>query len=70
MPVMSLQRSCENCTPKSGPLAVLETPGGKCCWMMNPAVRVEKAFPRVLKKAAVPAFEIAASIAPEKGPRL
>src|SRR5438128_802537 len=30
--------------------------------MMKPAVRVEKALPRVLKKAAVPALEIAANL--------
>ena len=31
--------------------------------MMKPAVRAVNAFPRVLKRAAVPAFEIAASFA-------
>src|SRR5947207_26822 len=37
-------------------------PGGKCSWMMKPAVRVEKALPLVLKNAAVAAFAVAASI--------
>ncbi len=38
-------------------------PGGKCSWMMKPAVRVEKAFPVVLKNAAVAALAVAASVA-------
>src|SRR6185369_13028050 len=38
-------------------------PGGKCSWMMKLAVREVNALPRVLNKAAVPAFEIAASFA-------
>ena len=35
-------------------------PGGKCSWMMNPAVRVVNAFPRRAEKRPVPALEIAA----------
>ena len=43
-------------------------PGGKCSWMMKPAVRVEKALPVVLKKAAVEAFAVAASTAGATSP--
>src|SRR5687768_8073954 len=53
----------ENWTPNKGPPGRLLTPGGKCSWMMKLAVRVVNALPRVLNKAAVPAFEIAASLA-------
>src|SRR5579862_2097206 len=60
----SLHGSCENCTPNSGPLDVLVTPGGKCCCTMNDALRVENALPCVLKNAAVPALEIAAMSEP------
>src|SRR5215216_1080733 len=58
---MSLQGSCENCTPKSGPPGWKETPGGKCSWMMKLAVRVVNALPCVLKTLAVPAFDTAAA---------
>jgi hypothetical protein len=36
-------------TPTSGPGGALMTPGGKCCWIMNPAVRDVKAFWLLLK---------------------
>src|SRR6202043_2969731 len=52
----------ENPTPTSGPGGVLRTPSGKCCWMMNPAVREVNAFSLLLKNAAVPAFETALAI--------
>ena len=58
---MSLQGSCENCTPKSGPPGVKSTPGGKCSCTIKLAVRAVKAWPRVLRNEPVPAFEIAAS---------
>src|ERR1043165_8815691 len=60
---MSLHGSDENCTPYSGPAGRKLMPGGKCSWMMKPAVRVEKALPLVLKNAAVAAFAVAASTA-------
>src|SRR6185369_618743 len=60
---MSPQGSEENCTPQSGPAGRKLMPGGKCSWMMKPAVRVENALPVVLKNAAVAAFAVAASTA-------
>src|SRR3954452_11088195 len=45
----------ERPTPTSGPGAVLRTPGGECCWMINPAVRDVNAFWLLLRYAAVPA---------------
>src|SRR3954451_17768757 len=42
--LMSDENRLDNPTPTSGPGAVLRTPGGKCCWMMNPAVREVNAF--------------------------
>src|SRR5712692_11062909 len=42
--LMSEKNRFDNPTPTSGPGAVLFTPGGKCCWMMKPAVRDVKAF--------------------------
>ncbi len=61
--LISEQGSDENCTPYSGPPERKSIPGGKCSWMMKPAVRVVKAFPVVLKREPVPALEIAASAA-------
>src|SRR5437667_5235174 len=37
--LMSEKKRLERPTPTSGPGAVLKTPGGKCCWIMKPAVR-------------------------------
>ncbi len=61
----------ENPTPTSGPGGRLRTPGGKCCWMMNPAVRLEKALVRLLRKEAVPALptDVATSSAVGSPPR-
>ena len=42
--LMSEKNRFERPTPTRGPGGVLRTPGGKCCWMMNPAVRDVKAF--------------------------
>src|SRR3977135_3552464 len=55
--LMSEKNRFERPTPTSGPGAVLRTPKGKCCWMINPAVRDVKAFCLLLKDDAVPAFE-------------
>src|SRR5437763_4635869 len=55
--LMSEVKRFERPTPTSGPGDVLRTPGGKCCWMMNPAVREVNAFWLLLKYAAVPAFD-------------
>ncbi len=57
----------EKPTPTSGPGAVLKMPGGKCSWMMNPAVRLVNAFALLLKNAPVPALETAAAISPGVG---
>ena len=40
----SPQGRLENCTPKRGPPGVESTRGGKFCWTMKLAVRVENAF--------------------------
>jgi len=42
--LMSDVNKFERPTPTSGPGAVLRTPGGKCCWMIKPAVRDVNAF--------------------------
>src|SRR5437588_3575605 len=55
--LMSEVKRFERPTATSGPGDVLRTPGGKCCWMMNPAVREVNAFWLLLRYAAVPAFD-------------
>src|SRR5438477_11175826 len=60
--LMSDVKRFESPTPTSGPGAVLLTPGGKCCWIMKPAVREVNASWLLLKYAAVPAFETAVAI--------
>src|SRR5438874_5044378 len=54
---MSEMNRFDRPTPTSGPGAVLRTPGGKCCWIMKPAVREVNAFWLLLRYEAVPAFE-------------
>src|SRR4029077_4767760 len=59
----SEQVSDENCTPKSGPLGALVSPGLKCSWMIWPRVRVLKGLPSDDRWAAVRAWVVAASSA-------
>src|ERR1700736_3939545 len=69
--LMSEMNRFDRPTPTSGPGALLLTPGGKCCWMMKPAVREENAFLFLLKNAAVPALDtaVASSSLPAAPPR-
>src|SRR5436190_11448583 len=57
--LMSEKYRFENSTPTSGPGGLFRTGGGKCCCTMYPAVRELKAFWVLLRKAAVPALEMA-----------
>ena len=63
-PLTSEYAIVEYSTPTSGPGGVKSTPGGKCCWRMNPAVREVRASPPLLRKAAVPAFDTAMASCP------
>src|SRR5436309_475278 len=47
--LMSEKKRFDSPTPTSGPGSALSTPGGKCCWMMKPAVRELNAFWLLLK---------------------
>src|SRR5438094_4667819 len=58
----SEQESCENCTPKSGPLGACASPGLKFSWTICPAVRDEKALPQEERYAPVIALAIAACV--------
>ena len=57
--------SCENCTPNSGPDSspTVVRDGGKCCWTICDAVRVEKALPPDERYAPVTALAMAPSAA-------
>src|SRR5205814_9808049 len=65
--LMSEKKRFDRPTPTRGPGAVLRTPGGKCCWIMKPAVREVNAFWLLLKYEAVPALETQLEISRTSG---